>query len=75
MTPATVAAIVDWEVDVERVKAFTERWNAAYHHIEDRISSRLGRHFSEPSAFAGVHVAQSAAALTQDDPRRRAAAG
>jgi len=66
MTPAPVAAVVEWEVDVEHVKAFTERWNAAYHHIEDRISSRLGRHLSEPGGFAGVHVAQSEAALMQD---------
>ena len=66
MTPAPVAAIVEWEVDVEHTKAFVDRWNAAYHHIEDRIGSRLGRHLSDPTSFAGVHVAQSEAALALD---------
>ena len=66
MTPATVAAIVEWEIDDSSAKSFTERWNAAYHHIEDRISSRLARHLSQPTRFAGFHVAQSAAVLTPE---------
>ena len=66
MTPATVAAMVEWEIADTDTKAFTERWNAAYHHIEDRISSRLLRDLSQPSRFAGLHVAQSAAALTAE---------
>jgi heme-degrading monooxygenase HmoA len=66
MTPAAVAAIVEWEVDVEHAKAFMDRWNAAYHHIEDRIGSRLLRHLGEPTHFAGYHVAQSAAMLAPD---------
>jgi heme-degrading monooxygenase HmoA len=66
MTPAPVAAIVEWEVDSEHAKAFVDRWNAAYHQIEDRIGSRLGRHLSDPTAFTGIHVAQSEAALAQD---------
>jgi hypothetical protein len=61
-----VAAIVEWEVDVEHARAFIDRWNAAYHHIEDRIGSRLGRHLSEPALFAAFHVAQSEAVLAQD---------
>jgi heme-degrading monooxygenase HmoA len=66
MTPATVAAIVEWEMDDASAKAFTDRWNAAYHHIEDRISSRLGRHLSQPARFAGFHVAQTADALAPE---------
>jgi len=66
MTPATVAAIVQWEIDDASTKPFTDRWNAAYHHIEDRISSRLARHLRKPTRFAGFHVAQSAAALTPE---------
>src|SRR5688500_16861133 len=66
MTPATVAAIVEWEIDDASAKAFTDRWNAAYHHIEDRVSSRLGRHLSRPARFAGFHVAQTADALTPE---------
>jgi heme-degrading monooxygenase HmoA len=66
MTPAPVAAIVEWGVDVEHAKTFVDRWNAAYHHIEDRIGSRLGRHLSDPTSFAAVHVAQSEAALALD---------
>jgi heme-degrading monooxygenase HmoA len=66
MTPAMVAAIVDWEVDDAKAKTFTDRWNAAYHHIEDRISSRLGRHLSQPARFAGFHVAQATDALTHE---------
>ena len=66
MTPAPVAAIVEWEVDVEYGKAFVDRWNAAYHHIEDRVGSRLGRHPSHPMSFAGFHVALSEGALALD---------
>jgi heme-degrading monooxygenase HmoA len=66
MTPATAAAIVEWEIDDGSAKAFTDRWNAAYHHIEDRVSSRLGRHLSQPARFAGFHVARAADALTPE---------
>jgi len=66
MTPATVAGIVEWEIDDASAKAFTDRWNAAYHHIEDRVSSRLGRRLSQPARFAGFHVAQTADALTPE---------
>lgn len=64
MTPASFAAIVEWEVDEPDGKMFTERWNAAYHHIEDRISSRLLRDLNEPAKLVGFHVAQSADVLT-----------
>ncbi len=66
MTPATVAAMVEWEIDDIDAKLFTDRWNAAYHHIEDRISSRLLRDLAEPRRFAGFHVAQSGDALTPE---------
>ena len=66
MTPATVAAIVGWEIDDANAKAFTDRWNATYHHIEDRVSSRLLRGLTQPRRFAGFHVAQTADALTPE---------
>src|SRR5688572_2139267 len=66
MTPATTAAIVEWEIDDANAKTFTDRWNAAYHHVEDRTSSRLGRHLSQPARFAGFHVAQTAGILTPE---------
>lgn len=66
MTPASVAAIVEWEIGAPDEKPFTDRWNAVYHHIEDRISSRLLRDLGRPDRFAGLHVAQSAATLTPE---------
>jgi heme-degrading monooxygenase HmoA len=67
MTPAAVAAVVDWEIDVAGAKPFTDRWNAAYHAIEERLGSRLLRHLSQPTLFASVHVAQAEAALTPEE--------
>ena len=56
MTPATHVAIVDWEVDDETASRFTDRWNAFYHAIEDRIGSRLLRDLDSPATYAGLHV-------------------
>jgi heme-degrading monooxygenase HmoA len=66
MTPAAVVAVVDWEIDVAAAKPFTDRWNAAYHAIEDKLGSRLLRHLSQPTALAGVHVAQAEADLAPE---------
>ena len=66
MTPASFAAIVEWQIPEQDVKAFTDRWNAAYHHVEDRISSRLLRDLRQPSQFVGFHVAQSGDVLTPE---------
>jgi hypothetical protein len=66
MTPATVAAFVEWDINDANAKPFMDRWNAAYHHIEDRISSRLLRDLNASGRFAGFHIALSAEALTPD---------
>lgn len=59
MSPAAFAAIVDWDIeDAPARKGFVERWNAAYHAIEDKLGSRLLAELSQPSRFAGLHVAQ-----------------
>jgi Antibiotic biosynthesis monooxygenase len=76
MTPASAAAIVDWQVDTEVAARFASRWNAAYHSIEDVFGSRLLQEMDEPLAHAGLHVVRDAtrldpavlsAELTDDD--------
>jgi Antibiotic biosynthesis monooxygenase len=63
MTPATAAAIVDWQVDPGVAARFASRWNAAYHAIEDVYGSRLLQELDEPLAHAGLHVVTDAARL------------
>jgi heme-degrading monooxygenase HmoA len=65
MTPAAAAAIVDWQVDPEAAAAFVNRWNAAYHAIEDRLGSRLLKDLDDASHYAGFHVAANAEHLTE----------
>ena len=65
MTPATVAAIVDWRVEAAAAPAFVNSWNAAYHAIEDTIGSRLLQDLDDPAHFAGLHVATSETNLTE----------
>ena len=64
MTPAAVAALVDWSVDAAVAAAFVNRWNAAYHAIEDRIGSRLLQDMDDPAHYTGYHVSTSESALT-----------
>jgi heme-degrading monooxygenase HmoA len=59
MTPASVAAIVDWRVEPDSAPGFVSRWNAAYHAIEDTIGSRLLQDLDDPAHYAGLHVATS----------------
>jgi heme-degrading monooxygenase HmoA len=66
MTPATAAALVDWQVDAPVAAAFTNRWNAAYHAIEDSIGSRLLQDMDDAAHYTGLHVAISEAALKLD---------
>jgi heme-degrading monooxygenase HmoA len=63
MSPASYAAIVDWEVEASQAAAFTQRWNAQYHAVEEKLGSRLLRHAGQPTLFAGLHVAIDEAAL------------
>lgn len=63
MTPASQVALVDWQVGDDEAKRFTERWNAVYHAIEDRIGSRLMKDLEAPGRFAGLHVVTDAANL------------
>jgi heme-degrading monooxygenase HmoA len=64
MTPASVAAIVDWRVQPDSAPGFVNRWNAAYHAIEDTIGSRLLQDLDDPAHYAGLHVATSDANIT-----------
>lgn len=66
MTPATAAAIVDWQVVAADAARFTARWNAAYHAIEDVFGSRLLQNLESASNYAGLHVVTDAARL---DPK------
>jgi heme-degrading monooxygenase HmoA len=65
MTPAVVAALVDWRMDAAAAPAFVDRWNAAYHAIEDTLGNRLLQELDDPNHYAGLHVATSAANLTE----------
>jgi hypothetical protein len=64
MTPAAVAAIVDWRVEAEAAPDFVSHWNAAYHAIEDNLGSRLLHDLDQPTHFAGLHVAAKPEGLT-----------
>ena len=63
MTPAARVAVVEWQVPEEDAARFTNRWNAVYHAIEDRIGSRLLRNLGLPDAYAGLHAVTEAANL------------
>jgi heme-degrading monooxygenase HmoA len=65
MTPAVVAAIVEWRVEAESAATFVSRWNAAYHAIEERLGSRLLKDLDDASHYAGFHVAAGAEHLTE----------
>ena len=64
MTPAAAAALVEWQPDEQATPDFVNRWNAAYHAIEDAIGSRLLRDLDGSGRFTALHVAANAAALT-----------
>ncbi len=66
MTPAAVVAIVDWQVDPATAPSFVNRWNAAFHAIEDMLGSRLLQDLDKPTHYAGLHVATSDALMKQD---------
>jgi heme-degrading monooxygenase HmoA len=66
MTPASHAAIVEWEVEPERAAGFASRWNAAYHAVEDAIGSRLLQDLERPQRYVGLHVVTNDAALKSD---------
>jgi heme-degrading monooxygenase HmoA len=66
MTPATHVAIVEWQVADEVAGRFTNRWNAAYHAIEDRIGSRLLRDLGSPGTYAGLHAVKAEAGLNPE---------
>jgi heme-degrading monooxygenase HmoA len=66
MTPAAFAAIVDWQVDLAISSDFVNRWNAAFHAIEDRLGSRLLQDLGQPTLYAGMHVASNQAHLTPE---------
>jgi hypothetical protein len=57
MTPAGAAALVEWRAGSEQAQAFVQRWNAAYHNIEDRIGSRLLLDLDDPGRYTGLHTA------------------
>jgi len=63
MTPAAFVAIVDWEVDLKSGSEFVNRWNAAFHAIEDRLGSRLLQDLGQHTFYAGLHVASIEAHL------------
>ena len=66
MTPASHVAIVDWELAGADATRFTNRWNAVYHAIEDRIGSRLLRDLDAPGKFAGLHAVTDEANLNPE---------
>jgi len=63
MTPAAAAAIVDWQVEGADAARFVNRWNAAYHAIEDVFGSRLLQDLDQPTAYTGLHVVTDPARL------------
>ena len=63
MTPASHIAVVDWHIDEALVSRFTNRWNAQYHAIEDRIGSRLLRDLEASGQYAGLHAVTDEAKL------------
>jgi hypothetical protein len=58
MTPASHVAVVEWRVGENVAARFANRWNAAYHAIEDRIGSRLLRDLQAPARYAGLHAVE-----------------
>ena len=60
MTPAAFAAIVDWQVDQAAGPDFVNRWNAAFHAIEDRLGSRLLQDLGQPESLRGPARRQQA---------------
>jgi heme-degrading monooxygenase HmoA len=66
MTPASHVAVVEWEVPNDVEARFTNRWNAAYHAIEDSIGSRLLRNLDAPGRYAGLHAVTNEASLNPD---------
>jgi hypothetical protein len=66
MTPATHVALVDWQVEEADATRFTNRWNAVYHAIEDRIGSRLLHDLDAPSMYAGLHAVTDEANLNPE---------
>ena len=66
MTPASHVAVVEWEVADEQASRFTNRWNAAYHAIEDRIGSRLLKDLITPGRFTGLHAVTDTANLNPE---------
>ena len=66
MTPATFAAFVTWQVDVASSAGFVNRWNAFFHAIEDKLSSRLLQQLHQPVFFAGMHVVRNEEQLTAE---------
>ncbi len=66
MTPAEYAVVIDWEVPPEAVAAFTNRWNALYHAVEDAIGSRLLRDLEQANRYVGLHVVTKQDVLKSD---------
>lgn len=66
MTPAGYVALVEWQVGPEVAARFTNRWNAAYHAIEDRIGSRLLRDLATSGRYAGLHAVTDATNLNPE---------
>ena len=66
MTPATHVAVVEWQVPDADAARFTTRWNAIYHHIEDRIGSRLLKDLDTPGLFVGLHAVTDESNLNPD---------
>ena len=63
MTPASAVALVEWQVDEALAARFTQRWNAAYHAIEDVFGSRLLQDLDSPGSYAGLHAVTDPARL------------
>jgi heme-degrading monooxygenase HmoA len=63
MTPASFAALVDWRVEAGAAPGFVNRWNNAYHAIEDSMGSRLLQNMDDPAHYTGYHVATRDSAL------------
>jgi hypothetical protein len=66
MTPASHVVFVDWQVGADLAPRFTNRWNAAYHAVEDRIGSRLLRDLAAPGSYAGLHAVTDESKLGLD---------
>ena len=61
MTPCKFAAFARWSIDEADKVAFVNQWNSEFHHLEDRMGSRLLQDLGASSQLSGLHVSNGSA--------------